>query len=409
MQALPPLVYLGPSLEASAARELLPGAQLMPPIRRGDLYRDRLLGFRVFLILDGVFCDQAAISPREVIDVVRDGCMVAGASSMGAIRAAECWPAGMMGIGSIYRLYRRGLLLSDDEVAVAFCPAPPYRASGASLINVRYALARLVRSGLFTPGQANGILRAASELHYSNRDWPNILSSAGIGDPDESLTSVLVQHDLKRLDAARALRTIGRWVGCAAPTLLQDCTSAPGRSFLNRRPREAHYGPAPHHSEVDHHSLWHWMTLSGRYRRYVPGGIGADEVMQQSRVGSHNRTRVDVFREFSRHDGPTARVVWGEVTRAGELDAVVMRYTAIKRAAQWARVRGLIPEWRHWDTARAEIAANHGFCTWDEIRGMLAGDAEIWTALERCCEEAALAKRTRQELFNRESSTGKQP
>ena len=104
-----------------------PQAQLLPPIARGDLYRSRSLGFNVFLILDGVFLERLAISPREIIDVVRDEATVFGAASMGAIRAASAGRWGCEGVGSIYRLYRRGVLASDDEVAVTFSTQRPYR------------------------------------------------------------------------------------------------------------------------------------------------------------------------------------------------------------------------------------------------------------------------------------------
>jgi hypothetical protein len=118
-------VYVGPTLDPAAARTILPDAQLMPPIGRGELYRDRLLGFSVFLILDGVFLERLAVSPREIVDVLQDGATVVGASSMGAIRAAECRPAGMHGVGTIYHLYRRGHLTTEDDVAVAFHSVPP--------------------------------------------------------------------------------------------------------------------------------------------------------------------------------------------------------------------------------------------------------------------------------------------
>jgi len=68
------------------------------------------------VIIDGVFHQEPAVPPREILDVLEDGAVIVGASSMGALRAAECWPAGMRGVGTIYRLYRRGALKSDDEV-----------------------------------------------------------------------------------------------------------------------------------------------------------------------------------------------------------------------------------------------------------------------------------------------------
>ena len=66
---LPPVVYAGPTLHSDEVSDLLPRAQVMPPVRRGDLYRDRLLGFDVLVILDGLFQQELAISPREVIDM----------------------------------------------------------------------------------------------------------------------------------------------------------------------------------------------------------------------------------------------------------------------------------------------------------------------------------------------------
>jgi hypothetical protein len=97
-----PIVYVGPTLSVEAVQRAYPGCIIRPPIRRGDLYRDRMLRGAVFLILDGVFFQDEAISPREILDVIADGAMVVGASSMGALRAAECWPMGMRGVGSIY-------------------------------------------------------------------------------------------------------------------------------------------------------------------------------------------------------------------------------------------------------------------------------------------------------------------
>src|SRR6202171_1396192 len=103
-----PIVYLGPSLPSSDAEVALPGCDLRAPIRRGDLYRDRLGGGSVFVIIDGVFHQEPAVPLREILDVLKDGAMIVGASSMGALRAAECWPAGMRGWGPISRLHTRG-------------------------------------------------------------------------------------------------------------------------------------------------------------------------------------------------------------------------------------------------------------------------------------------------------------
>src|SRR5688572_32760283 len=53
----------------------------------------------------------------------RSGVRVFGAASMGALRAAELQPFGMIGVGQVFQAYRRGHLTDDDEVAVAHGPA----------------------------------------------------------------------------------------------------------------------------------------------------------------------------------------------------------------------------------------------------------------------------------------------
>jgi hypothetical protein len=115
-------------------------------------------GGSVFVIIDGVFHQEPAVPPREILDVLEDGALIVGASSMGALRAAECWPAGMRGVGTIYRLYRRGALGSDDEVILIYSSdGSGYQSRSVPLINVRYALSRAFRKGrIDLPGVLGG-------------------------------------------------------------------------------------------------------------------------------------------------------------------------------------------------------------------------------------------------------------
>ena len=142
----PPLIaFVGPSISRPDAERACPGLDVRPPVRRDDLYRARELGAWGFLVIDGVFMQEDALSPREVVDVLEDGALVLGAASMGALRAADCWPAGARGVGLIYRLYRRGILESDEDVAVAVSADGSDAAVSLPLVNVRYAMARAVR------------------------------------------------------------------------------------------------------------------------------------------------------------------------------------------------------------------------------------------------------------------------
>ena len=173
------IAFVGPSIARPEAERLCPGLDLRPPIRRGDLYRAREEGAWGFLIIDGVFMREDAVSPREVVDVLEDGALVVGAASMGALRAADCWPAGARGIGLIYRLYRVGVLASDEDVAVAIRPDGSDAAVSLPLVNVRYAVSRAVRRSLLDRATARLIVSAAAAISYPERTWPKVWRSVG--------------------------------------------------------------------------------------------------------------------------------------------------------------------------------------------------------------------------------------
>jgi hypothetical protein len=434
---MPPVVYVGPTLEAAGVKEWLPEAQVMPPVRRGDLYRDRLLGFGLFLILDGVFFDELAISPREVIDVIRDDGIVVGASSMGAIRAAECWPVGMRGLGSIYRMYRRGSLTSDDEVAVAFSPFSPCASATVPLVTVRYALSRVARNGTLAKAEANRIARAAADLHYAERTWTSILQSAGVVDHDERLSTALRTYDLKRKDAIRALKRVRTWID-DSPGLLKERSAKPQRPAFVDRAREAWHGVTGPESKADRADLWRWLLASGRYRRYAgaalgamvaakwgvdaspastPGQRGAEAAEVEAYANAQAWTsslgigptdlasalahRQGVVQRLATvaHDSVPARAIWAEISVAGDMDAIVLRFTALKNAARWARARSFRPDVGQRQLALQEIAYFHGFRTWATLRSALGPDLLLWSWIEHTAEEMALAKRIRYELF----------
>jgi hypothetical protein len=286
-----PLVYVGPTLSREAVQQAYPGCIVRPPIRRGDLYRDRMLRGAVFLIVDGVFFQDEAISPREIRDVIGDGAFVVGASSMGALRAAECWPAGMRGVGAIYRLFRSGALSSDDEVAVAFSA----EACSVALVNVRYAARRAARDGRLSPQEARRLVGSASETFYEDRHWPLMLRAAGLGDRPQ-LQAALVSHDLKARDARRALARLGRWVREDAQLLERPRSST--RAFTpsdvyREREHDAYACTAaataataattatPGRAKAAEPNpdtrlpLVRWLFASGRYLRYADGLIAA--------------------------------------------------------------------------------------------------------------------------------------
>ena len=109
------VVFLGPSLSVDEARCALP-ARYLGPARCGDVLRARRLHPRAIAIVDGLFARTAAIWHKEILLALDDGISVFGASSMGALRAAELLPFGMVGVGRIFEAYRDGR--TDDSAAL---------------------------------------------------------------------------------------------------------------------------------------------------------------------------------------------------------------------------------------------------------------------------------------------------
>jgi hypothetical protein len=60
---------------------------------------------------------------------------------MGALRAAELHPYGMVGNGSVFEMCRYGVIDADDEVAVMHDEAPEYHRMSDSLVVFRHAVA----------------------------------------------------------------------------------------------------------------------------------------------------------------------------------------------------------------------------------------------------------------------------
>jgi hypothetical protein len=373
------IAFVGPSISREEAERLCPGLDLRPPVRRDDLYRERERGAWGFLIIDGVFMQEDAVSPREVVDVLDDGAVVLGAASMGALRAADCWPAGARGIGLIYRLYRRGVLESDEEVAVAVSADGSDAAVSVPLVNVRYAVSRAVRRRLIDRALARRVVSAAAAIYYPERTWRAVLRGTGPLAPD--VADFCAGLDLKREDARRALSHAARIVR-DADTLAsrhgrrRDVPFA--RSAVTReRGYDATGGVDPDRLRS---RLLEWLIGSGRLARYRP-------------VSSWPATATLADLEALAHS------TWHDLEEAHQLDAELMRFRAVESAASAADAAGLTPRPRDRRAAQSEIARRHATRSWDRLLASPHGRqhaAHIRSALERL----ARAKRMREMWFN---------
>jgi hypothetical protein len=165
-----PAVFLGPSLDRDAAASLLPEAEFRPPIRRGDL-APLLDGPPAAIgIVDGEFYQSLAVSPKEILPLLRRGVAVFGSSSMGALRAAELFGHGMTGIGTVFEWFRQGRLSADDEVAMTFCPVT-FRPLSEPLVNFRVALREAQRAKLILPGERVRLSRMMKRRYFPDRTF----------------------------------------------------------------------------------------------------------------------------------------------------------------------------------------------------------------------------------------------
>lgn len=126
---------------------------------------------------------------------------------MGALRAAEI--PRVVGIGRVFEMYRTGAIERDDEVALLFAPET-YQPLTVPLINVRYAVERLVRSATLNRRSGISIIEACSQLHYTERTYRNILRNSKLAQNTdvEDIIKLLRTIDLKRDDAQCLLETI---------------------------------------------------------------------------------------------------------------------------------------------------------------------------------------------------------
>jgi len=377
----PPVVFLGPSISKAEAQAVLPEADYRPPAERGDLYRARFLGASILVLIDGVFLERYAPSPREMVDVVRDGALVLGAGSLGALRAAECWPVGMQGAGLIYRLFRAHRLHSDEEVALIY-DAKAHRPLTVPLVNVRFATHRAVREGLLTPTERNAIVETAAAIFYDERTWPGIFAATRL-ELGAERRRFLEAIDLKKIDALRALTTVARWLERDASLTEKHLRRSQAPFVFAENAREAAADPlAGISAPLQRHELARWLLTSGRFRRYIaplvagqtlatPGGSMSEEEGLRADLGRVSRARTRrtaSLKALLANFDEFAGNLWAELMLGGERDAELFRWHAVRQMAE--QECSACPLVEH--GAELEILAEHGFSTWDELEAWAA-------------------------------------
>ena len=161
-------IYLGPSLDRAEAESIL-DANYLPPICRGDLAKlpeaTRIVG-----IVDGEFFQNLAVSPKEVVALLDRGIQVFGAASMGALRAAETYHFGTVGVGEVFQMYRDGVLDGDDEVALAY-DRESYAHFSEPLVNIRRALELALAARVIDETEMRGLIQQMKAYYFPDRSY----------------------------------------------------------------------------------------------------------------------------------------------------------------------------------------------------------------------------------------------
>ena len=172
-------VFLGPSLPRAKAAAVL-DADYLPPVRQGDVYRlvrDRRPA--VIGIIDGYFHQVPSVWHKEILWALDQGVHVAGAASMGALRAAELHVFGMRGVGRIFEAFRDGVLDADDEVAVVHAPAElGFLPVSEALVDIRATVDAAIMAGVLRPADGLALIDRAKALFYADRSWDALLDPA---------------------------------------------------------------------------------------------------------------------------------------------------------------------------------------------------------------------------------------
>ena len=150
------------------------------PAEAGAVEQALADGASVIGLVDGHYGEVGAVWHKEILYALAAGATIFGAASMGALRAAECEPFGMVPIGSIARRYCRGALFDDADVAITNGPAElGYPPLTEALVDVVATTARLAARHLVTPAEAAAIEAAARALFFADRTVDALFASLG--------------------------------------------------------------------------------------------------------------------------------------------------------------------------------------------------------------------------------------
>lgn len=130
---------------------------------------------------------------------------------MGALRAAETWKLGTIGVGQIFTMFRDGILDADDEVALIY-ERDTYRKLSEPLVNLRAALDMAATAGVIDEQEKNDLLLKMKSLYFPERSHHALQAmSPRLRDYFNTVPLPDVKRDdaLELLHAIRTIRVFG--------------------------------------------------------------------------------------------------------------------------------------------------------------------------------------------------------
>jgi len=334
------LVFLGPSLSRDEAAEIYPEAVFLPPASMGDVLSAlRRYHPHAIALIDGSFFQTMATYHKELVEALSQGIWVIGASSMGALRAAECSEYGMIGVGEVYEAYARGDLEDDDEVALSHVSEEfGYRPVTEAMVDIRASLAAAERAGILSPAECDELCARQKARWFMERNL---------------MTSVEDARDLGL--ASERVEGLGRFLRTSRVSLKAD-----DARLAIARLRDLPDGPIP---EQDRPVL--------PYSR-VYDATSARDVVVHSDMG--DPITLDKVRRFVTLTDPRTPEIWTEVRRRAALHRLLAAF-------------GVEVDQEGLDRARAALAADLGVSVSqfaDECRDldMTPAQIEAWVKEE---------------------------
>lgn len=205
------VIYTGLSISFDECKTIL-NAEYYPPVKRGDIYNliSNRNDIEIIGIIDGVFHQSPAVAHKEILKALEKGITIVGGSSMGALRACELYPYGMIGVGNIFNDYKNGVIESDDDVAVALNPET-YEQLSDSWINLKYNFEQAQKEGIISNDEKVNLLDTAKEIYYPKRTFEYVIKKSDLSKEKITMLSTYIKNnkfDIKHEDAREVIEYI---------------------------------------------------------------------------------------------------------------------------------------------------------------------------------------------------------